>query len=248
MQACLSTDAKRGSKVALKVKVGEAAPLQVCVLKEGSKDSLPLDLYFDSGCEWSVEGGAAVHVTGYLLAKSRAGGGLFQVVLDTTISAVRQWETKKAATVPLQLHPGLLTILRGQPCTDWLAGVKELLRRHKSTDSEFFTVGSDGSDEEDEAEDAQIGQARQAAIDEIMVSGDVGNACLPCFSVPGQHYAFKGLGAWEKLAGVSDGEVRKQHGLRYGHFKMQVYCRPLALVPGQKMPHICRAVRWRVRG
>ncbi|PRW20488.1 peptidyl-prolyl cis-trans isomerase FKBP53 [Chlorella sorokiniana] len=67
-QACLSTKAKPGSKAALKVKVGdEGQPLLVCSLREGATESVPLDLIFDQYTEFSVEGAAPIHLTGYYM-------------------------------------------------------------------------------------------------------------------------------------------------------------------------------------
>lgn len=47
LQVCLSTSAKPGAKAALRVRVGEGAPLLVCSLREGATESTGVDLIFD---------------------------------------------------------------------------------------------------------------------------------------------------------------------------------------------------------
>ncbi|KAL4449050.1 hypothetical protein ABPG77_007767 [Micractinium sp. CCAP 211/92] len=73
-QACLSTKAKPGTKAALRVRVSEEGePLLVCVLREGGTESVGLDLIFDQYTEFSVEGGAPIHLTGYYMPEFEAG-------------------------------------------------------------------------------------------------------------------------------------------------------------------------------
>ncbi|KAL4422597.1 hypothetical protein ABPG75_008794 [Micractinium tetrahymenae] len=73
-QACLSTKAKPGTKAALRVRVSEEGePLLVCVLREGGTESAGLDLIFDQYTEFSVEGGAPIHLTGYYMPEFETG-------------------------------------------------------------------------------------------------------------------------------------------------------------------------------
>ena len=48
----------------------------VCVLREGGTESLGLDLIFDSYTEFSVEGPASVHLTGYYMTDYELGARL----------------------------------------------------------------------------------------------------------------------------------------------------------------------------
>ena len=77
-QACLAVaagGAKNGgaARAALRVKVGDGEPLLLAVLREGGTECLGLDLLFDQYAEFSVEGGAAVHLTGYYMPEYELG-------------------------------------------------------------------------------------------------------------------------------------------------------------------------------
>ncbi|KAI3430351.1 hypothetical protein D9Q98_004946 [Chlorella vulgaris] len=74
-QACLSNKAKPGTKASLKVRVSdEGEQLLVCSLREGGTESIGLDLIFDQYTEFTVEGGAAIHLTGYFMPEYEMGG------------------------------------------------------------------------------------------------------------------------------------------------------------------------------
>ena len=73
LQASLGVAASKGARCALHVKVGDGEPLVVCCLREGGTESTGLDLIFDSYAEFSVEGPAAVHLTGYYMPEYELG-------------------------------------------------------------------------------------------------------------------------------------------------------------------------------
>lgn len=64
-QCCLAPDSKPGSKATILLKVGENDALAIACLREGTTDSLPLDLILDHYSEFEVKGNAEVHITGY---------------------------------------------------------------------------------------------------------------------------------------------------------------------------------------
>jgi FK506-binding nuclear protein len=66
-QACLAPDAPRGARAVVLLRVGDADPLAVCSLREGAAENCNLDLILDQYTEFSVQGGAAVHLTGYFM-------------------------------------------------------------------------------------------------------------------------------------------------------------------------------------
>lgn len=66
-QASLGGAAPSKSKAVLKVKVADGDPLVVCVLREGGTECLGLDLIFDAYTEFTAEGSAAIHLTGYYM-------------------------------------------------------------------------------------------------------------------------------------------------------------------------------------
>ena len=80
-QACLHPSAKAGDRAVLLVKSGDAgAPLAVCSLRQGGTECVGLDLIFDSYTEFTVQGKAPVHLTGYHMPEyelgESAGGAL----------------------------------------------------------------------------------------------------------------------------------------------------------------------------
>jgi hypothetical protein len=66
-QACLAHDVPEGTRVSLLVKSdrGEEAAL-LCTLCAGRQDTVPLDQYLAHYAEFSVAGGAAVHLSGWV--------------------------------------------------------------------------------------------------------------------------------------------------------------------------------------
>lgn len=75
-QACLNPSAKAGDRAVLLVKSGDAgAPLAVCSLRQGGTECVGLDLIFDSYTEFTVQGKASVHLTGYHMPEYELGSG-----------------------------------------------------------------------------------------------------------------------------------------------------------------------------
>ncbi len=72
-QASLGVSAPKAARCALKVKVGDGEPLVVCCLREAGTESLVLDLIFDAYAEFSVEGPASIHLTGYFMPEYGVG-------------------------------------------------------------------------------------------------------------------------------------------------------------------------------
>lgn len=66
-QAVLDPGAKPGARAWLKCKVQEGPELVVAALREGATEAQSLDLVFDQYSEFSVQGTAAVHITGAAL-------------------------------------------------------------------------------------------------------------------------------------------------------------------------------------
>ena len=63
-QAVLDPAAEDGARVWLRCKVQDGAPLAVAALRCGGAEAQPLDLILDQYAEFTVQGPAAVHVTG----------------------------------------------------------------------------------------------------------------------------------------------------------------------------------------
>lgn len=68
-QACLDPNAKKSAKSVLMLKSNDNGPYAVCSLREGSTESMPLDLILDQYSEFTVEGSCSVHLTGYFMPK-----------------------------------------------------------------------------------------------------------------------------------------------------------------------------------
>ena len=68
-QACLDPNAKKSAKAVLMLKSNDNGPYAVCSLREGSTESMPLDLILDQYSEFTVEGSCSVHLTGYFMPK-----------------------------------------------------------------------------------------------------------------------------------------------------------------------------------
>jgi len=76
-QATLAMDAAAGQRVGLSAKVGDGPAVLLCSLREGGQESCNLDIVLDSYSEFSVTGGAAVHLAGYYMPEyegARRGG------------------------------------------------------------------------------------------------------------------------------------------------------------------------------
>ena len=74
LQACLSPGAPDGARATLLVQVGDnETALAVCALRGGGTECVGLDLIFDSYAEFSVEGSAGVHLTGYYMPEYEIG-------------------------------------------------------------------------------------------------------------------------------------------------------------------------------
>ncbi len=70
-------DAAAGQRVGLSAKVGDGPAVLLCSLREGGQESCNLDIVLDSYSEFSVTGGAAVHLAGYYMPEyegARRGG------------------------------------------------------------------------------------------------------------------------------------------------------------------------------
>ena len=65
-QACLAPGSKGTATILVKVS-SDDKPLAICTLKHGSRESLSLDLIFDSYTEFTISGNATVHLTGYYM-------------------------------------------------------------------------------------------------------------------------------------------------------------------------------------
>jgi len=65
-QACLAPGSKGTATILVKVG-SDDKPLAICTLKHGSRESLSLDLIFDSYTEFTISGNATVHLTGYYM-------------------------------------------------------------------------------------------------------------------------------------------------------------------------------------
>ena len=67
-QACMAPGAPKNAKATLMIRVGESdEALAVAALKEGSSESVALDLVLDEYTEFSVIGNATIHLTGYYM-------------------------------------------------------------------------------------------------------------------------------------------------------------------------------------
>ena len=76
-QATLALDAAAGQRVGLSARVGDGPAVLLCSLREGGQESCNLDIVLDSYSEFSVTGGAAVHLAGYYMPEyegARRGG------------------------------------------------------------------------------------------------------------------------------------------------------------------------------
>lgn len=64
-QACLAHDVPEGKRASLLVRFDEnEEPAVLCTLCAGRQDTVPLDQFFSHYCEFSVAGGATIHLSG----------------------------------------------------------------------------------------------------------------------------------------------------------------------------------------
>ena len=74
-QACLDPGAKKGSKAVLMLKSADDGPYAICSLREGSVESVNLDLLLEDYSEFSIVGNASIHLTGYHMPQDDDGPG-----------------------------------------------------------------------------------------------------------------------------------------------------------------------------
>jgi hypothetical protein len=65
-QATLAPGESSGRSI-LTCKVDDGVPIMLCSLREGAQESASLDLVYDRYTEFRVEGGAAIHLSGYYM-------------------------------------------------------------------------------------------------------------------------------------------------------------------------------------